>query len=76
MKYDVVIRCKNEMAWLPRVILSLNKQSIIYFAEESAFSKHTSDLKGNYQKLNIRTVLQTIEILKHEGIYSVDNCFG
>ena len=28
MKYDVVIRCKNEMEWLPRVILSLNNQSV------------------------------------------------
>ena len=28
MKYDVVIRCKNEMEWLPRVIESLNNQSI------------------------------------------------
>lgn len=28
MKYDVVIRCKNEMEWLPRVISSLNKQSV------------------------------------------------
>ena len=28
MKYDVVIRCKNEMDWLPRVIESLKKQTI------------------------------------------------
>lgn len=28
MKYDVVIRCKNEMEWLPRVISSLNNQSV------------------------------------------------
>lgn len=28
MKYDVVIRCKNEMEWLPRVILSLQNQTI------------------------------------------------
>ena len=28
MKYDVVIRCKNEMEWLPRVIASLNSQSV------------------------------------------------
>ena len=29
MKYDVVIRCKNEIEWLPRVITSLNNQSIV-----------------------------------------------
>ncbi|MBT7275411.1 MAG: glycosyltransferase family 2 protein [Woeseiaceae bacterium] len=28
MKYDVVIRCKNEMEWLPRVITSLKNQTI------------------------------------------------
>jgi len=28
MKYDVVIRCKNEMEWLPRVISSINNQSV------------------------------------------------
>lgn len=28
MKYDVVIRCKNEIEWLPRVITSLKSQSI------------------------------------------------
>jgi len=28
MKYDVVIRCKNEMEWLPRVLESINNQSI------------------------------------------------
>ena len=28
MKYDVVIRCKNEMQWLPRVIDSIKKQTI------------------------------------------------
>jgi len=27
-KYDVVIRCKNEMDWLPRVISSINNQSL------------------------------------------------
>jgi len=28
MKYDVVIRCKNEMEWLPRVIESIKKQTV------------------------------------------------
>lgn len=30
MKYDVVIRCKNEMEWLPRVITSLRGQTCKY----------------------------------------------
>ena len=28
MKYDVVIRCRNEIEWLPRVIKSLKYQSV------------------------------------------------
>ena len=28
MQYDVVIRCRNEMEWLPRGIESLSKQTI------------------------------------------------
>ena len=28
MKYDVVIRCRNEIEWLPRVIESIKKQTI------------------------------------------------
>ena len=28
MKYDVVIRCKNEMEWLPRVLNSIYNQSL------------------------------------------------
>tara|TARA_Y200000002_G_scaffold380569_1_gene392388 strand:- start:348 stop:1046 length:699 start_codon:yes stop_codon:yes gene_type:complete len=28
MKYDIVIRCRNEMTWLPRVIKSIKKQTI------------------------------------------------
>lgn len=28
MKYDVVIRCKNEMEWLTRVIWSIKNRSV------------------------------------------------
>ena len=28
MKYDVVIRCKNEIEWLPEVLLSIKNQSV------------------------------------------------
>ena len=28
MHYDVVIRCRNEMDWLPRVIGSIKKQTL------------------------------------------------
>ena len=39
-------------------------QSDLYFAELYAGNIFSSDLKGNYQNENIRTVLQTVEVLK------------
>jgi len=39
-------------------------QSPLYFAEEYNSQIYPSDLTGNYQKENIKTVLQTIDVLK------------
>ncbi|MEZ4778942.1 MAG: folylpolyglutamate synthase/dihydrofolate synthase family protein [Flavobacteriaceae bacterium] len=39
----------------------------ITFAEESSQPFYPSDLKGNYQKMNQKTVLSTLEILKEKG---------
>lgn len=36
----------------------------IYFAQEGEFPDYASDLKGNYQKQNKRTVQQTLEVLR------------
>ncbi len=41
--------------------------SDLYFASEYEERIYTSDLKGDYQKENIRTALQTISILKNMG---------
>jgi dihydrofolate synthase/folylpolyglutamate synthase len=41
--------------------------SKIYFAEDYSGEVFESDLKGNYQQKNIKTVLQTIEVLNHSG---------
>jgi dihydrofolate synthase/folylpolyglutamate synthase len=38
--------------------------SEIYFADALIIDLYPSDLKGNYQQKNIKTVLQTIEVLK------------
>jgi len=44
--------------------ISEEKHAPIYFAEEEVFSHYPSDLKGNYQKINKRTVLKTIAVLQ------------
>ncbi len=50
------------------------KDAPIYFAEDESFQKYTSDLKGNYQEKNIKTVLTTLTILKNKGwVFSEEN---
>ena len=46
---------------------AIKNESPIYFAEETEFSNLESDLKGDYQKYNIRTVLRTAEVLNSQG---------
>jgi dihydrofolate synthase / folylpolyglutamate synthase len=40
------------------------KASPIFFADDCHFPDYTIDLKGNYQKKNVKTVLKTIQILQ------------
>jgi dihydrofolate synthase/folylpolyglutamate synthase len=46
--------------------------SEIYFADELISTVYESDLKGVYQVHNIKTVLQSVEILKKQG-YKITN---
>ncbi|WP_353103928.1 folylpolyglutamate synthase/dihydrofolate synthase family protein, partial [Myroides odoratus] len=49
-------------------------QSPIYFASETyASNTWTSDLKGIYQQKNIRTVRQTIELLRKDFVITEEN---
>jgi dihydrofolate synthase/folylpolyglutamate synthase len=47
--------------------VALIHNSNIYYADTFQYEDYQSDLKGNYQKHNIKTVLKTIEILKDKG---------
>ncbi len=44
-----------------------NNNSEIYFADQNITSILDSDLKGSYQQKNIKTVLQTLQILKQNS---------
>ena len=46
--------------------LAKNNHSKIYFADEEISEVYESDLKGNYQQHNIKTVLQTIKIIRNK----------
>ncbi len=39
----------------------------IMFAEDSSYPKYHTDLKGDYQKKNLKTVLASLEVLKLKG---------
>ncbi len=43
------------------------KSAPLYIAQNNKPLKYTSDLKGNYQEKNIKTVLKTLEILQSKG---------
>lgn len=43
-----------------------NKAELI-FAQDRKFSKHSTDLKGDFQNKNMKGVLATIEVLKNKG---------
>ncbi|MDM1408444.1 folylpolyglutamate synthase/dihydrofolate synthase family protein [Myroides sp. DF42-4-2] len=50
------------------------KGSPIYFAQDTyASNTYTSDLKGIYQQKNIRTVRQTVELLRKELAITTEN---
>ena len=46
--------------------IASSKKSNIYFADNFKYQHFNCDLKGDYQKKNIKTVLKTIEILKNK----------
>ena len=45
--------------------IAKSKKSEIIFADHHIYDNYDSDLKGNFQKKNIKTVLKSTEILKH-----------
>ena len=49
----------NELAQL--------NNSEIYFADKGILETYESDLKGNYQQRNIKTVLQSIKVIQKKG---------
>jgi dihydrofolate synthase/folylpolyglutamate synthase len=48
-----------------------NNNATLSFASELAYKKYTTDLKGNYQKSNLKTAVQTIFILNEKYDFNV-----
>ena len=53
--------------------IAKSKKSEIIFADHFIYDTYNCDLKGNYQKKNIKTVLKSTEILKHLD-YKINDC--
>lgn len=63
----VVIGERQEETEHVFIEIAKNKSAPIYFAEDKAIDIYESDLKGNYQQKNIKTVVTTSYILKEKG---------
>jgi len=53
--------------------MAKNLEAPIFFADQAVQSHYESDLKGAYQKENMQTVLQAIDVLKTQNFIIEDN---
>lgn len=53
--------------------IAAKNNSEISFAEDFRFQNFETDLKGNYQKKNLQTVLAAIKVLRDKQLYAIDN---
>ncbi len=65
----VVIGEKNNKTTPVFVKTANKKKANIYFAEELILDNYKTDLLGNYQKMNVKTAVQTLLILQQNGFY-------
>ena len=47
--------------------IAKQKEAPIYFADQEVSSMYPSDLKGDYQQMNIKTVVKTVKLLQEMG---------
>jgi dihydrofolate synthase/folylpolyglutamate synthase len=51
--------------------IAKNKNATLFFASELIYKEYVTDLKGNYQKSNLKTAVQTIFILNEKYDFNV-----
>ena len=68
MKYDVVIRCRNEIEWLPRVINSIYAQSVhpssIIIVDNGMMTDQRNMLKKRDATLSNMTKMNSIIVMR------------
>ena len=67
-KVPVVIGEKQKEVASVFTEIATQKNAPIYFASEITKKELETDLKGEYQKHNVKTALQTIKVLQEKGI--------
>ncbi|WP_431136248.1 bifunctional folylpolyglutamate synthase/dihydrofolate synthase [Psychroserpens mesophilus] len=72
-KVPVVIGETNEETQSVFIKTAKNNTSDIYFADQLITQHFESDLKGNYQKHNIKTVVQIVNVLNAQKGFVVSN---
>lgn len=65
----VVIGEKNNKTTPVFVEIANKKKADIYFAEELILDNYKTDLVGDYQKMNIKTAVQTLRILQQNEFH-------
>lgn len=65
-KIPVVIGENNKVTKPVFLDVAKDNDSNIFFAEDSSIENYESDLIGSYQKHNIRTAINTIQVLKSQ----------
>ena len=65
----VVIGEKNNKTTPVFVKIANKKKANIYFAEELILDNYKTDLLGNYQKMNVKTAVQTLLILQQNRFH-------
>lgn len=51
--------------------ISKNKKAALYYAESAQIQEYLSDLKGNYQIKNKKTVAASLAVLKHKKLFNI-----
>ena len=68
-KVPVVIGQKQDETAPVFTKIAQEKQADIYFAEELILDHYKTDLLGNYQKINVKTAIQTLHILQQKRFH-------
>lgn len=72
-KTPVVIGEKQEEVLSVFTDVAKKKNAAIFFASDLVTKEYKTDLKGSYQKKNIKSAVQTIKVLQQQGLIQIND---